>query len=134
MKIYVTYCSARKNEAFKGTDVEVTPDVSYTSKNRIIPFMDMCKALKVEWAIFSDLYGIWFPDEKHVWYEKSPDGVTEGEFRFLLDNFDTRLARFDEIFFYRPSQVYFHGLYKRLLWETELKNCIKIISSIYEIK
>ena len=45
--------------------------------------MNKCKEKKVEWAIFSDLYGIWFPSIKHEWYEKPPNTVTEEEFKKL---------------------------------------------------
>jgi hypothetical protein len=134
MKIYITYCSAQKNDALKDTGIEVMPDVLYTSKNRIQPFMQTCKRQGVRWAIFSDLYGIWLPEEKHAWYEKSPDNVSEAEFKELLANFDTRLAGYTEICFYRPSPIYFHSLYRRLLKETRLNDRIRIISSIYEIE
>ena len=39
---------------------------------------------RVKWAIFSDYYGIWFADEKHQWYEKNPDTVTNEEYKKLL--------------------------------------------------
>jgi len=96
--------------------------------------METCKQKGVSWAIFSDLYGIWFPEEKHVWYEKSPNDVTESEFKAILANFDDKLRDFDEIFFYRPSPVYFHSLYRRLLKETRLRDRIRMISSIIEIE
>jgi len=134
MRIYITYCSAQKNDALKSTGIEVTPDVLYLSKRRIQPFMETCKQKGVRWAIFSDLYGVWFSEEKHTWYDKSPDSVSEAEFKELLDNFDNRLAGYDEIYFYRPSPIYFHSLYRRLLQETRLRERIRIISSIYEIK
>lgn len=133
LNIYVTYCSRQKDDSLKDTGIEVTPDVLYTSKSRLVPFMDTCKGLRVRWAIFSDLYGVWFPEVKHVWYEKSPDSVTEQEFRTLLENFNTSLKDFGEIHFYRPSQIYFHGLYRRLLRETSLADRIKIFSSIFDI-
>lgn len=134
MKIYLTYCSAQKNNALKNTSVEVTPDILYTSKYRIQPFMQTCRQKAVKWAIFSDLYGVWFSEERHAWYEKSPDSVTESEFKALLANFDGRLAAYDEICFYRPSPIYFHSLYRRLLQETKLKDQIRIISSIQKIE
>ena len=134
MRIFVTYCSAKKDDSLKNTGIEVTPDILYTSKNRIRPFMDTCREKGVPWAIFSDLYGIWFPEEKHAWYEKSPDDVTEYEFKALRENFDKRLQEYDEIYFYRPSPVYFHSLYRRLLKESKLRDRVKLISSIINIK
>lgn len=41
----------------------------------------------VEWAIFSDLYGVWFPDVEYEWYEKDPGTATEEEFSKLLEGF-----------------------------------------------
>jgi len=106
----------------------------YLSKRRIQPFMETCKQKGVRWAIFSDLYGIWFSEEKHAWYDKSPDDVTESEFKVLLANFDTKLQDYDEIYFYRPSPVYFHSLYKRLLAETKLHGRLRLITKIIDIK
>ena len=133
MRIYITYCSAQKNDSLKGTDIEVAPDVLYTSKHRIQPFMETCKRQGVSWAIFSDHYGVWFPKEKRSWYDKPPSAVTKEEFQKLLENFDRQLAAYEDIFFYRPSPVYFHSLYQRLLKESKLSKRIRIISSITEI-
>lgn len=134
MRIYVTYCSRQKNNSLKDTGIEATPDILYTSRCRIQPFMETCKKTGVRWAIFSDLYGIWLPEEKHAWYEKSPDDVTESEFKALLANFDNRLQEYDEIYFYRPNERRFHPLYKRLLQETKLRDRLKLISSIIDLK
>jgi hypothetical protein len=133
MRVFITYCSAKKDDSLQGTGIEVTPDVLYIGKTRIQPFMRACARQGVKWAIFSDLYGIWLPEEKHVWYEKSPDDVSEVEFQMLLRNFDDNLSAYNEICFYRPSAVLFHSLYKRLIRETKHRDRIKIISSICEI-
>jgi len=45
----------------------VTPDKLYTDAP-IQRFMAACKRCDVKWAIFSDLYGVWFPDVTHEWY------------------------------------------------------------------
>ena len=34
----------------------------------------------VNWAIFSDKYGVWFSNGLHEWYEKNPNKITEEEF------------------------------------------------------
>ena len=134
MKIYITYCSGKKDDSLKGKGIEVTPDRLYLSKRRIQPFISACKSKGVNWAIFSDLYGIWFPEEKHAWYEKSPDEVSETEFKDLLSDFDEKLSEYEEICFYRPSPVMFHSLYKRLLKESKMNERIKIISSFSQIE
>lgn len=85
--------------------------------------MNKCKEKGVKWAIFSDKYGVWFPEEKHAWYEKDPDTVSDQEFKQLTRNFEERLADFDEIWFYHnPGR--FHPLYERLLNEVKVKGRI----------
>ena len=71
--IYLTHCSSRKNASLKGTNRKVTPDVLYTS-NRIQRFMRTCVKKDVNWAIFSDKYGICYKNTRNSWYEKAPDG------------------------------------------------------------
>jgi len=86
----------------------------------------------VEWAIFSDLYGVWFPDEKHRWYNKHPDTVSEEEFNYLVRDFEEKLGNYDEIYFYHnPGR--FHPLYRRLLNEVRIKDKICLFSHKSEI-
>lgn len=123
MRIYVTHCSGKKISSVKRSGARVPPDKLYTS-TRIQPFMRRCKEQRVRWAIFSDLYGVYFPNEKHKWYEKSPDSVTPTEFRELLRSFDKRLRAYSEIWFYRhPAR--FHKLYRKLLRNTKLKRKVR---------
>jgi hypothetical protein len=129
--VYVTHCSREKDERYKATKEAVTPDLLYTSK-RIRRFMDQCKTKHVRWAIFSDLYGVWFPEVKHEWYEKAPDDVTEAEFSALLWDFDEKLNPYSEIFFYyNPSR--FHRQYARLLNCSGLAARVKKITHWWEI-
>jgi len=131
MKIYITHCSAKKDNSLRNTGKKVTPDRLYRAKPTQ-RFMNKCKERQVEWAIFSDLYGVWFPNVEHEWYEKDPDDVTEQEFENLSNDFDKKLQRFDEIwFYYNPGR--FHPLYKRLLQETKLRNKVKLFTHIREI-
>jgi hypothetical protein len=119
MRIYITHCSAKKSSLFEGASQKVTPDQLYTAAP-IQRFMKKCQNMRVQWAIFSDKYGVWFPNEKHEWYEKDPDAVTPQEFKNLITNFDERLAGYDEIWFYHnPGR--FHRLYARLLKEAKVK-------------
>jgi hypothetical protein len=132
MRIYITYCSAKKDDSLKDTGIKVTLNKLYISP-RIKTFMDECVVKRVKWAIFSDFYGVWFPNVKHEWYEKSPDDVSEEEFKLLLRDFDQKLQAYDEIwFYYYPGR--FHSLYKRLVKETQLKNRIHLFSHYWEIK
>ena len=124
MRIYLTHCSAKK--AISLGNREVTPDELYiaTPTKR---FMSQCKEKHVNWAIFSDKYGVWFPEEKHEWYEKDPDTVSEQEFMQLIKNFNERLSKFDEIwFYYNPGR--FHPLYARLLKEVKVKAQITLFT------
>jgi len=99
LRIYATHCSAKKNNSLKDSGEKVAPDELYTSR-RIQRFMGVCKSKRANWAIFSDLYGVWFPTVEHRWYEKPPSSVTEKEFIGLLSDFDKQLRSYDEIWFY----------------------------------
>ena len=131
MKIYLTHCSAKKDNSLTNTGRKVTPDKLYTA-TPTQRFIRKCLDKEVTWAIFSDLYGLWLHGEEHEWYEKSPDTVTEEEFNILLNNFDDKLRQYDEIwFYYNPGR--FHPLYKRLIQETKLKDKIKRFTHVREI-
>ncbi|MDH5684828.1 MAG: hypothetical protein OEZ20_10215 [candidate division WOR-3 bacterium] len=131
MRIYITHCSAKKDDSLKNSGNKVPPDKLYTA-TPTKRFMNKCKEKKTNWAIFSDLYGVWFPGMEHEWYEKEPDKVTEQEFTELVNNFDRKLQNYDEIWFYHnPGR--FHSLYKRLLQETRLKDRVKLFTHIREI-
>jgi hypothetical protein len=131
MRIYLTHCSKHKDDSLKCTHKEVTPDILYTG-DKIRCFMCKCKEKQVEWAIFSDKHNVWFPNEKHEWYDKSPDEVTDPDFKELLKNFDDKLRDYDEIYFYHnPGR--FPWLYKILLRETKLRNKITLFTHLKEI-
>jgi hypothetical protein len=94
--------------------------------------MNECKYKGVNWAIFSDKYGIWFSHDLHEWYEKNPSMVTKEEFNHLVNEFDTSLRRFDQIcFYYNPGR--FHMLYKKLIKSSKLKAKIKLFTHLNEI-
>jgi len=97
----------------------VTPDKLYTA-TPTQRFMEKCKKEHVSWAIFSDKYGIWFPNEKHKWYDKNPNKVTDQEYKQLVKDFEEKLSEYSEIWFYHhPCR--FHNLYKKLLEEPNIK-------------
>ncbi len=133
-RIYITHCSARKNNSLRATGRRVPPDRLYmaTPTQR---FMRRCKEQGVRWAIFSDHYGVWFADEEREWYGDDvgdPNLVTEERFRKLVRDFDQELASYDEIYFYyNPGR--FHPLYKRLLRETALKGRIVRITHLWNV-
>ena len=132
MRIYIIHCSGTKDDSLKNTGKKVTPEELYTSP-RIRPFLDECLKKNVKWAIFSDLYGVWFPHIKHEWYDKSPYDVSEEEYELLLKDFDQKLKSYDEIWFYYNPR-YCHSLYKRLLNGTKLKDKIHLFSHYWDIK
>ena len=131
MRIYITHCCARKDARLRNSSVRVTPDKLYTATTTR-PFMEKCKATRVNWAIFSDQYGVWFPHVLHEWYEKNPDTVTDAEFHVLLRNFDDSLSNYDEILFYYPGR--FHPLHRRLVKETKLGGKLSLFSHLSEIR
>jgi hypothetical protein len=94
--------------------------------------MNECKNKGVNWAIFSDKYGVWFSNIQHEWYEKNPNKITEAEFNQLVSKFNKSLGQFGEIWFYHnPGR--FHRLYRKLLKKTELKNKIKLFTHLDEV-
>jgi hypothetical protein len=132
MRIYLTHCSAKKDNTFQNSGTRTTPDKLYkaTPTQR---FMSTCKQRNVNWAIFSDLYGVWFPNIEHEWYEKDPDTVTEQEFDVLVEDFDKQLQNYDEIWFYHnPGR--FHPLYGKLLAIIKLKDKVTLFTHIKEIE
>jgi hypothetical protein len=98
MRIYITHCSAKKDDSLKHNGKKVTPDKLYiaTPTQR---FINKCREKGAKWAICSDLYGVWFPNAKREWYEKDPDTVTDHEFRNLLKDFEQKLEDYYEIYF-----------------------------------
>jgi hypothetical protein len=131
-RIYLTHCSAKKDDSLRGSGKKVTPDKLYLSP-RIQRFMIECKKKGVEWAIFSDKYGVVFPNQEIEWYDKHPNKVTDEEFKKLLRDFDQKLVAYDEIwFYYNPAR--FHRLYERLLNESKLRDRIRLFTHIKEIK
>jgi hypothetical protein len=131
MRIYVTHCSSKKDDSLRDSGRKATPDKLYTA-TPTKRFMFRCKERGVRWAIFSDLYGIWFPDVPREWYEKNPNSVTGDELKMLIENFDLQLKGYSEIwFYYNPGR--FHSLYKTLLKETGLKDKVKLFTHIKEI-
>jgi hypothetical protein len=130
-RIYLTHCSHKKNERYKETGEAISPELLYTA-TPTRRFMERCKAREVRWAIFSDQYGVWFPEVKHDWYEKDPNTVTAVQFSNLLLDFNEKLISFSEIcFYYNPGR--FHPLYKHLLDESSRADRIKRITHLWEI-
>ncbi len=131
MRIYLTHCSKEKSAAAKASGLLLPPDGLYTDEG-IQMFMQMCKKKGVDWAILSDHYGVFFPNEKHVYYEKPPDSVTPQAEAIIIAQFNERLAGYDEIWFYvRPDT--FHPFYKRVMIESELAARIHFFQNTGEI-
>jgi hypothetical protein len=106
--IYITHCSAKKNSIDKGT-----PDQLYASV-KITRFISRCKQSGVNWAIFSDKYGLVFPDQVIENYEKHPSKVTNDEFEKLAEDAFNKLKKYDVVYFYfNPGR--FHKLYRKLI-------------------
>jgi len=131
-RIYVTHCSAKKDMSIHVYSEKVRSDKLYTA-TPTQRFMKRCKDKNVDWAIFSDKYGIWFPHEKHGWYEKDPNTVTREEFNSLIEDFENKLENYDEIYFYHnPGR--FHRLYKKLLGTVKIQDKITLISHLNDIE
>jgi len=111
--IYITHCSREKDPALQRSGEEVIPERLYTSES-LLRFIRYCKENKYQWAIFSDQYGVVFPEEKISWYSKPPAEVSEAEFTVLLANFTGRLSAYDTIYFHhREAET--HPLFGRIV-------------------
>ena len=129
-RIYITHCCLKKDAGLRESGLAATPDRLYTAVTTQ-RFMTACAGAGVDWAIFSDLYGVWFPTVTHPWYEKDPGKVTPGEFQLLLDDFDKELEPYQEIRFYYPGRL--HPLHKRLLESSRLRPRVQLFSKKAEI-
>ena len=112
-QLYITHCSREKDTALEKSGERATPDRLYTSPV-LKRFIRHCQSQGLAWAIFSDKYGVVFPQETIPWYSKPPSEVTEEEFAALLENFTTRLAGYDEIWFYQRAGET-HPLFQRVM-------------------
>jgi len=131
MKIYVTHCTGIKDDSYRFSNAPLYPEQLYRS-TPTQRFIARCKKAEVKWAIFSDKYGLWFPEIKKRWYDKHPDTVTEKQFAELLFGFDENLKDFSEIWFYNnPS--WFHPLYQRIIAKSTLSLRINKFSHLKEI-
>jgi len=133
--IYITHCTNKKDHRLRDTKQRVTPDKLYIG-DKITRFINRCRSQNVEWAIFSDLYGIWFPSEKHVYYEKHPNKVSKEEFENLLNDTENKLKKYNIVYFYgNHKSHYFHHLYKKLITQLRKRgvNIIKLCT-IYDIE
>lgn len=124
-RIYVTHCCARKDDSLENTGEKATPDRLYVSKP-VQSFIQKCKNNKVDWAIFSDKYGIVFPWSKIEWYDKHPSKVSSKEFQLLLDDFIQQLSDYDEVWFYHNPKR-FHPLYRELLEKARIRG-LEVVS------
>jgi hypothetical protein len=131
MRIYLTHCSKEKSLEAKESGIEMTPDQLYTDPG-IQQFMESCKTAGVRWAILSDRYGIFMPDERHSYYEKAPASVTAEEEAIILHGFDQRLAGYDEIWFYIRPQT-FHPFYERVLSSSSLADRVQRFEDLEQI-
>lgn len=128
MKIYLTHCSAKKDDSLKEAGAAATPDSLYASAF-VRRFTSKCIEKGVPWAIFSDLYGVWFPQVEHAWYDKHPETVTEDEFHELVRDFNEKLDSYKEIWFYYEPPHY-HPFYDRLLRATACGERIRKFSDL----
>jgi hypothetical protein len=139
LRIYITYCSAQKDDSLRDTGIEVTPDRLYKSR-RVKAFMARCKVKAVNWAIFSDEHGVWFSHIKHKWYEKDPSTIVRRgkiidpvKFGNLVEDFNHKLRGYQEIHFYVPNATRLHSLYWMLLKKTRLKGRVRQFDHISKI-
>lgn len=132
MRVYLTHCSKEKNADLKAAGIEAAPDQLYTNSD-IQRFMERCKEQQVDWAILSDLYGVFRSSDRQKWYEKHPDTVTQAEEDAVIQDLDNKLSHYDEIWFYvRPDS--FHAFYERVLRKTALASRVQLFEDVHQIE
>ena len=132
MRIYLTHCSKEKSPQAKVSGVSLPPDLLYMDLG-LQQFVSACKSVGAAWAILSDHYGVFSPDETHAYYEKPPAAVTPEEEAILINQLNKRLEGFDEIWFYvRPAA--FHPLYERILMRSALSRRVHLFTDLEEVK
>jgi hypothetical protein len=131
MRIYLTHCSKEKSITAKVSGLPLLPDELYTEEG-IQKFMTTCKQKGVNWAILSDNYGVYFPFEKHEYYDKPPATVTPEEGTAIIAQFNERLAGYDELWFY-VRQSSFHPFYEQVLKGSDLSARVRLFQDIGEI-
>ena len=131
MRIYLTHCSKDKLPEAKASGEKLPPDLLYTDAS-LQEFISKCKSTGAAWAILSDKYGVFLPDENHEYYEKPPASVTAEEENAIRNQFDQRLEHYEEIWFY-VRQTTFHHLYERILMRSSLSNRIHLFSDLGEV-
>jgi hypothetical protein len=132
MRIYLTHCSKDKSLIAKASGEKLPPDLLYTDAG-LQEFITTCKSFSANWAILSDQYGVFSPDETHEYYEKPPASVTPEEENILIDQSNLRLELYNEIWFYvRPET--FHPLYERILMRSALSSRVHLFSNLGEVR
>jgi len=132
MRIYLTHCSKEKSLEAKESGAELPPDLLYTDAG-IQQFMERCKAAEVRWAILSDNYGVFLPEERRAYYEKAPASVTPEEEKVIIKSFDNKLSKYDEIWFYIRPQT-FHLFYQRVLSNSRLASRVQRFEDLEQIE
>jgi len=132
MRIYLTHCSKDKSLSAKASGEKLPPDQLYTDA-RLQEFIAACKSVGAFWAILSDHYGVFFPDETHEYYEKPPVKVTPEKELVIIRQFDQTLSAYDEIWFFVRAET-FHLFYDRVLKSSTMHNRITLFFDLNAIK
>lgn len=125
-KLYFTYCS--KSKKIYNIDKMVLPKELYIS-DRIQRFIEYCEEKNYEWAIFSDDYGLVLKDDKIKWYDKSPNSVSDDEYKKLLKDTLSKMDGYDDVIFYYDENT-FHPLYQKLIDDLQKTKKIKLINML----
>jgi hypothetical protein len=131
MQIYLTHCSKVKSLFAKESGEKMTPDQLYTDPE-VQAFIRRCREVNSSWAILSDFYGVFFPNEQHEYYEKPPSDVTPEEEKAITKNFHTRLNTFGEIRFYVRKET-IHPFYERIIRNGPLAERVILIYDLASI-
>ena len=131
-QIYLSHCSKDKSAQAKATGEKMTPDRLYTDPD-LVRFMSRCKEAGLEWAILSDRYGLFRAQDRHAYYEKPPDTVSEDEEAQIAEDLRKGLSQFDTVWFY-VRKASFHPFYERVLQKSGVIGKVKFFSDLTQIQ
>jgi hypothetical protein len=118
LNLFFTHCSRTKDDRLKQTGGKVPPRCLYLA-DFVQRFCRECERLGIPYAVFSDIHGFVFAEDKIGWYDKDPAELLQNSRdrnELFQKAYDT-LKEYSEAYFYHlPEQIRrLHPLYRMLI-------------------
>ena len=116
--LFFTHCSKTKDDRLKQTGETVPPRQLYLA-DFVQRFCCECERLQIPYAVFSDLHGFVFAEDKIGWYDKDPTELLRNsrDRTELFQKACDTLKEYPEAYFYHlPEHIRrLHPLYRMLI-------------------